>query len=262
MLKITKGGNIFVYNDKEKIWEANEEPIKELAYASIENICELEEGVTFGDIFLLIEKHSDFFIELFNDDLTYFLDEINSNLDEEDNFIEYLEICWNAEEIDGYLEEGISLTGWGKIIEGVPEVVSTDEKGNVPYLISFFSLNKLKDIPIYLNNDYEVVKIDSELMEKYINGDKSISQNDIEEVVLNTKKHFTLIDIIDSIFFEISIHGSPDERDSYKEDLFKKIEEIKEINDPIYNKVESIDSDDNSDDDTISEIDDILNDLG
>lgn len=265
MLKIIKSGNILTYNDITGEWNVCNESIRDLTYSSPENLCELEEGLTLGDIFLLIESYKEFFVDIYGSILIDIIEEMNKDGEPLEK-IKYLEIAWNVEEIEGYLDEQLLLNAWGEDEDPSSDFVTEkDELGNINYTVSLMPVNKLKNILIKTNDKYEIFKIDTDLTEKHVSGDENVEYEDTSEVIFKTKKGFTLVDILDAVFFEITLHGSPSQRDAFKDDMLSMINDIKEDsvknfkNNEHSSKLNSDES--NTEDDTINEIDNILNEL-
>jgi hypothetical protein len=175
-------------------------PVTDIVRYLSDNV-ELGESVIFRRLFSIISCNIDKFNEIFYSSLGGYslgpyLQEIENNPTETIES-EYLEIHWVAEKF----ENDLSLT---PAFHGI----STKDS----YALDFTSLNNLKNHNIRLNKSVDVFNFKEENEElKHINlGEKS----------------FTLFELFNAIFFEISFHGAPQD----KKERFEEIEEsIKEV---------------------------------
>lgn len=206
MIKIKNGGIIEVYNDETDQWIENLNPpeIIDEAY----EIYEIEEGTTVGDIFNFIDNNLEFFKEF----LPYNIDDLLSDISKEPTDatdIRYINLNWEVEEFDGYIDEQISVIGWGDCHSGTPEEIKDltmrDENGNTSYVIGFTPLSRIKNVTIEINDDYVV----------YSGGFGKGSYLPM----FKSKKRFTLMDLIDGLLSELTINGTAAERDGLNEEI-------------------------------------------
>ncbi|MFW5847764.1 MAG: hypothetical protein ACOCVF_02480 [bacterium] len=97
---------------------------------------------------------------------------------------------------------------------------------------SFVSLNLLKDVELKLNNEIKILKYP---FEKDENGE-------MIHLVNNVTHEMNLFTFLDSIFWEISWFGTPEDRDEAEKSLQDKMDQTKElINKGDYTQFTSID---------------------
>jgi len=159
-------------------------------------------------------------------------DEVNKDRDPEyDSGIEYLEVSWwgskstynnKREDGNGWVFDGVGLTG--DIPEDVAEYVSEEKLAEMissgwrqKYAIEF--------TPLYNISDY-VIRIDKEM---------SITDYDVEDYdcgdfykKIDFTLSITLVELIYAVFYELSFIGSPEDRDSKKEELGQMAKDLKE----------------------------------
>lgn len=176
---------------------------------------EFGESVTFERLFDIIADNVFKFNEIFYSSLgghplEPFLQEIQNNPTE---VIEsdYLEIRWFSDKYENELNIHPSIGGF-----------SIKEDQN--YAIDFVSLNNLKNLNIKLERmvkifDYSKMKEDLPESE-----DKETKDYQIEL----GNKNFTLFDMFNAIFYEITFHGGPQDKKERFNDLEDTIDDVKE----------------------------------
>lgn len=160
---------------------------------------ELGESVTFKRLFELVSANLDKFNEIFYSSLGgYVLDpylqEIENNPTEPHD-MDYLEIHWFCDKYDSELNITPALHG-----------ISLKEENY--FALDFESLNNLKNYIIRINEAVEIID--------YIPFAKP-DDDAIKKIELGNKS-FTLFELFNAIFFEISFHGGPqDKKERYQE---------------------------------------------
>lgn len=209
MIKITKKGLVNRQWNSDK--EENENIIIECptALQLHSDSCEIEEGVTLGNIFFIIKRNIDWWDQILESWVKEFVDEglkiLTAKEEKDDDPVELLELYWQAEEWDGELEFPTFMSFHGK---GSP-----DKKDGINYGVGFTPTNELARLPIKVNTDfviYETLHKKPYYKEKY----KSTVTP-------------TLFQIIFGIFWELSFHGGPDGRDEVIEMLDQRVKDIK-----------------------------------
>lgn len=173
--------------------------------------CEIEEGVTLGDIFRAVEA----------DPLLM-------------DFIAQYSWCWA---IDDFHEEAklpkpenIDTKIIEIVIEAFAELHSDRKKPEAPldfngvwlhftgvgedgvhYSISYTPMNELADVPVRLTNTCEFRKDFTE-----------------EPFGKATEYCFSLLDVLDAIYFDISFHGSPQDNREFIEMLAGRMKEVED----------------------------------
>lgn len=187
----------------------------------LNNVVELSEDFTFGDIFKIIEREMDVFNVIFSSDLGHsplqlYIDEIKKPIEvnlkillDDKDVIDYLEIhrwgeYWNWGDID----LSIGVSGESKKVE-------------YSYGIGLIPLNELKHLPLRLNEDFEIssVRIPSRLIRllQKVGIPVGAWANPSPHVYVKGKVEFTVYELISSILNEISFWGEPEEKiENYK----------------------------------------------
>ena len=187
-------------------------PIEEIVNFLSDNV-ELGESVTFKRLFEIVSGNLLKFNEIFYSalggyTLEPYLQEIENNPNETNEF-DYLEAHWFCDKYDDELNICPSLHG-----------VST--KDEITYALDFTSLNNLKDCNVKINEavdiyDYSKVK------------DKGEEVIDAKDFTINLgNKAFTLFELFNGIFYEISFHGGPQEKKEREVEMMDSIDEVKE----------------------------------
>lgn len=191
-----------------KIPVENEEVFRRLRDA-----CEIEDGMTLLDIMRIVESNDilKMFIGEFSwcPDIDDFHVQVNETIrskeidpDYDDN-MEYLEVYW---ETHYHKNKSFSLSpgfhGWGYD----PEL---EREGG--YAIEFTPLYDLADYPVKLNKEIKV----------YVLDPKNTN------VVFEGTQHYSLLDVLDAIYFEVSFVGGPEEVAEMRRSLMDTVEGIK-----------------------------------
>lgn len=175
---------------------------------------QLGETVTFGRIFEIVSENVNEFNEIFYSSLgghplEPFLQEIQNNPTEtiESDFVEVHWFC------DKY-ENDLSM---------FPSLHGVSSKNSDVYALDFVSLNNLKDNIIKLNRSVEIFDYNN-LTKNEIMGD-NIDEEKLKKVNLGNKS-FTLFDLFNAIFYEISFHGGPQDKKERWSDLEETMEGV------------------------------------
>ena len=111
----------------------------------------------------------------------------------DDQEIHYLEIYWYVDFEEDGLYIGSRFHGFGSW--NIPDV--PNQTGPIGIFLS--PINEFKNYPLRLNEVFEIYSPDL--------------KQDIESLILKTTKRFTLYDVINAIFFELTWYGTPETRD-------------------------------------------------
>ena len=133
-----------------------------------------------------------------------FFDELDKDsTDELNDEIDCVEFYWATEIYENDFSEYCSYHGPGK----------PDDKGDViNWSFGFSPLQNWKHHIIKLNHEYVIDKYN-------FDGPKWDSVYKGREILFKGEKEFTLYDILDGFFFELSFYGSPENRDEKSKDL-------------------------------------------
>lgn len=256
-LQIVKGGKLI-----ETYWHYDEEKdkgsykTKDVTDQAIRNLysyCDLEEGVTLKDVFLLLNSELDIFDavlgnwckEIVNEGLTK-PEKLYDTTDEE--AIEFLELYWGLES-DKHEGNDETLLGFnfpnfhGIGIERKKDcyfdwnnkdgskAIMHSKGERTPWAIEYTPTNELINIPVKLKRDAKVYRTD---YSKYTMG-KEIGEGTWEPGADNNKVvaeldhiQYTLGHILQGIIWELSFSGGPEDRDDKAKEIKKMADDINE----------------------------------
>lgn len=182
---------------------------------------QIDANVTLKDLLNMLEIVQDevdivFGSSLGGNTIEPFLDEVNSKSVKDNNYsvecLKFGRICELITYQSGETEliEDFDFYGYG---------VDLETKTPKEYVLEFAPLNFYGNVPIILDNSYEIWQnVPTNTYIKEINGSVRPVFNKI--LVLKTNKVFTLYDFLDTILFEISKYGTPEERNQTKVNIF------------------------------------------
>ena len=228
-LRIAKSGKLIA-----KIYDNNDEQHKDVDvtdqfFLYFDRQCDLGEGLTLKDIFLLIQNADAYsvlspMLTHGPDWLQEIVDEgLNGKDDEKSNMT--LEVYWHA-----IVDDDIYSDNDDFHIDG--QIHGIDDSDEGPFAIGYSSACSLIDCPVVLNTSVSVFDERSESVKKRTEYLDSLSDKDREaegclyETVLETNKSFTLYDILYAIFYEMSFHGGPSDRDNACQGLMETLKRI------------------------------------
>lgn len=211
MLRIVKGGRLY-YQYEGKRWNNVTSNLPGFLSMNPFTICEIDEGVTLNDIFLLIKRNKDALVNILHPEIDSFLKEIRKKPTGECDGLDHLEIYW-APGLDEDESETIMYDDPHiHLVKDIP-VPTGDPDEDFPYYgIMFTAINEMKNMPVKLNKKFE------------LNSFKNYKKH---KVVLSTTKDFHLIEILSCIFWEITWFGNPENRNKEKAELRKDIGQSK-----------------------------------
>jgi hypothetical protein len=178
----------------------------------LNNDCEIDKDVTLGDILNHLSLEKDIVSSVFSSFLgkfpfSLFLDDLN-NSDEEKTLIKTLVL-------KRYFDTPFRKNGTMYSYVALYGIKSKNIKTRTTYSVSLTPLSLLKNMNIVLNPNIDIYK------NKIIN--KKVSN---PELILSAKTTYNLYEIISTILYEISFHGTKNDKIKFKEDLNKIISEI------------------------------------
>jgi hypothetical protein len=187
-------------------------PIDEIVNFLSDSV-ELGESVTFKRLFEIVSANLIKFNDIFYSSLggyalEPYLQEIENNPTEINEF-DHLEIHWFCDKYDDELNICPSLHG-----------VSIKEE--ITYALDFTSLNNLKNFVVKINESVELY--DYKMIKE--NKDDVL---DIKDTLIELgNKAFTLFELFNSIFYEISFHGGPQDKKERESEIMGSIDEVKD----------------------------------
>ena len=189
--------SIFLYENVDTI-------IEEDLFLFLNDIVEFGESVTLKRIFDLISKNISIFNDIYYTSLggyiiDPYLQEIQNNKSEYVN-IEYLEFFWVADRLHDNFNIYPALRGISKDGEDCA--------------LDFIGLNDIKNCKILLYNSVQLINL-NKLQKKSKKPNTYLGE-----------KHFTVNDILNALFSEISYHGGPQDKNERFHELKEKFENI------------------------------------
>jgi hypothetical protein len=236
-LVLTKNGKLvetkWVYDKQKEEGSYVDSDVTDQAIRRIFDNCELEDGVTLKDVFLLLNTELQIFDaiignwceKLVTEGLTKPAKPHTGQYDPEE--IEYLELkknYWQDKDSTygqnrpdfggtGYELKEDKLAGWNNK-DGTP-AVEMPKGERIPWGLSFTPTNELINLPLKLNRKLTIYNEDHESPDYH----KVIAEYD--------NICYTLGDILYGILWELSFHGGPESRDGFKSTLDSQLEDYR-----------------------------------
>jgi len=229
-IKITKGGEIMM-----TVWNSEagefytENKTSKLSKLLTSN-CYLDNDVILRDLFLLAEKHEAFLSLIMPRGFNELVHEgLHVPTEKKASEIDHLELYWDlritqefSEKEDKFLEVPRILSGglfpqfhgWGTWL--ADEFIKEGTKGG--YAISLTPANELINLPLKLGQKGTVY--DEEHHKVEVTPGKVLLEYD--------EVHYSLFHILYGVFWELSWHGTPSQRNSRVAELKEAIKEVKE----------------------------------
>ena len=191
--------------------------------------CEIDPDTTIWHIMDFVRKNEalTFFISQYT--WTNSIDEFHAELDkpaviDENDKMDHLEIYWSADyhKSKKYTSFGMSagFHGVGLPLKAEDQEAANAENGyDLPvgfierYSVSASPINQFAHLKLTLNTDVNVYRL-----KRYPKTDNI--------KILSSECEFSLLDILDAIYFDISFHGPPSQRDEFIDEMRGRIEEI------------------------------------
>jgi len=178
-------------------------------FRNMNDAVEVEENVTFGDIFKFLIKDKEhvkfiFSASLYGIPFDSLIEDFKKKARREEPCeLTYLEIIWETDCSEKELKISTDFHGYG---------ISEEGESMIPYGLDFTKISKLKNLPIKLNEDFEIIR----------EGKNSRK----DRVLLKTTKSFTLFEIINAILYELTWWGTPEMRDKTWKEILEYKREI------------------------------------
>lgn len=178
--------------------------------------CEIAEGVTLGDIFAAVDRYRSLkrFIARYSwcPQIEEFHAQARepSSDDGDDDVFDCLCVSWRAyrsrHKGTSYLELGtdFSAQGYRRLAPGE----RVDNFG-----VDFCPVQSLAHLPVVLNDIVRIAEIDRKALR--------------ENVLIEGERSFSLLDVLDAIYWEISFHGGPQAKSEMLDKLTGMVEDIK-----------------------------------
>jgi predicted SprT family Zn-dependent metalloprotease len=201
------------YDETTKTWTRGVDATKAFLFALNYN-CTLEHGLTLKDIFLLIDRVN--LYDILSPMLTggmWLQDIVKEGLTEasDDTSLDNLNVGWSG---SIYNDDGAI-----KDLELKVDFFGSKNGETDRYALDLTPTSKINSATILLN---DIIDINDESSA----GFESLKQNGKFPSLLKCRRQFTLHDILHGIFWELSFHGGPKERDERFNSLVKQVDDI------------------------------------
>jgi hypothetical protein len=191
------------YGNEETIWPASVLDLSKYFFHTLQ----IDAEFTLGDLFRLIDRDGVEFLEAVTGECIEPVLAEARTPDESDGAMQiaYLRVC-NAHGEDCLRRDFDGWGAWDEPYDGAwQESPDTPRAG--PISVSLTPVNRLLHLP--LRYDPELVFRTREGVEEY-----------------RTRIDITLIEFLKAIFFDLTFHGSPEQRDEFREELRGRVDEI------------------------------------
>ena len=204
-------------------------PEDEYIHCLLSESCEIDTGVTLKDIFSIVERYPSLVSFISKYSSCYHIDDFHKTINdpliedkEEDGcnyVIDYLEVYkrWHVSEYKKEISFSINedFHGIGHYIKDSKDGYS--KKGDkTPISVSYSPMNELANYEVKLNHHVEVYKP--------FNHKKPNSHQ--ERVLIEGQVYFTLLEVLNAIYYDISFMGGPEDNKEFLEELNERVEEI------------------------------------
>jgi hypothetical protein len=210
-LKIKKNG-LFAYEwDSEIQKNVGKRVKKDRVLSKLRENCFIDKDVTLIDIFRMVASYKllKYFIQSYSwcqaiDEFHEQAEEPIRNDENDDEKLDYLEIYHIVDSYDSknkiQIDKSTAFHAKGKVKESVLGKL-TD--GN--YSISCAPMYELADLPVRLRKKIEIYE--------------PWQKKKFPKILFEGESYFTLLEILDAIYWEISFHGGPQEKDKFRDSL-------------------------------------------
>lgn len=201
----------------------------------LRSVCEIAPGTTLGQLFAAVDKYKLLKLVIAQYSWCRAIEEFHAQAQEpmrkepDDEKMTHLEIYWHVE-VEGFTEKIKHPGGLRERIKTAAYEVSPDFHGIGPckegedhrgngleyYSVSYSPMYELADLPVVLKKEFDVYT-------PWIPGQTPKKP----EKVLTSKREFTLLQVLDAIYWDISFMGGPADNKAFIEDMTERVEEIK-----------------------------------
>jgi len=232
-IRISKGGKLladkWIYNEETKRGKTEKDvDVSDKAKYFLMDDCSLMDNVTFKDILLLVESldQYDFLSPLLTRGpwLEELVDEgLSPNLFNKKS-VDQINIGWRCSLQDDFYDDRT-------LLESYVDIYGKCDNDSDRYGIGFTPLYELQDCKLVLN---EKIAIEDERRASNENRAlylKSLSEEERNQesyypIITKAYKKFTLFEILHGLFWELSFHGGPEDRDKLREELSERVARI------------------------------------
>lgn len=238
VLILKKGGKLiqtkWVYDDLTEEGEYRDFDVTDKAMVYIREVCELEEGVTLKDLFILLKPDLAILQDIFQNWLKEYVEYGLNNPGKpagtyDPDKMEYLELYWDlyfdSEALYGHTRPSFHGVGYELREDQYEQYGGSEEPKTLTWskgerinwgfmgsdLLNF--INK----PLKLNNKFTIY-------DDNLDGDPSTYGKVLAEYSNPT---YTLFNIIEGVFWELSFHGGPSESKKFAEEVREAADKVR-----------------------------------
>ncbi len=193
---------------------------------------EIDDGVTYGDIVRTVAENEmlGIFISCYNrsrlDDLHEFMlnEPLPEKKEDDDESIEYIEVCWYGEICTHKKHGNISLYasahGIGVVGSGSGEVdKGARADGREHYAYGLTPANELRNLPVKLNHEVSIHFLGKPDTPGIKIEDKKIAR-------INTTRYFSLLEVLDALYEELTFYGGEEDKVAMKDGIAETMDEF------------------------------------
>lgn len=199
--------------DHRKQIETRKRAKKSNVCSYLQDPCKIAEGTTLGEIFEIVDKYKLLKLVIAQYSKCAYIDEFHEQAkelppeDAKQTPISHLEISWASEiytlkengETESHFEIYTDFHGFGLFEDGK---IGT-------YSVSYSPMYELANLPVTLNNKFTIHQIPEKILPQ-----------------VEYTRNFTLLDVLDAIYDDISFMGGPQDNKRFLEELNETEESI------------------------------------
>lgn len=234
-MRISKDGRLladeWIYNEEKRKGRSEKGvDVTDTALFRLHDGCTLDDGVIFRDILLLIEN-MDIYSSLSplltqGPWLKDMVDEGLTGESDDGSSVDTIVIGWCPSVQDDFYNEDKSLFDVYTNVYG-----KLNEEEFKTYALDFTPIYKFADCAVILDRDFVIQDERKESLKGRREYLDSLSEEEYQKeqyypTLLTTRQDFTLLDIIHGLFWKLSFHGGPKDRDARLAELSETIRKI------------------------------------
>lgn len=215
---LTPDGLLFERSDEKKLIGDNDPTI--IKY--LRTYCEIDSDTTLYDVVNFVRRNKFLCIHMslysWCNDIDHYHSEIDNKAVIDENGIDHLEIRWTAT-CDEH-KEGSFFT-FDKEFVGIGRGEKDKNQENYhleTYCVDLCPLNEIAHLKVVLNTNVDIYK------NNYVTVTDQV-------LLAKSKTCFSLLDVLDAIYWNISFYGSPTKRDEFLEKIDDRMQEGFDIKD-------------------------------
>jgi hypothetical protein len=179
-----------------------------------------KEPVTLRDLFRIFEPIKGFISQYSLINYDAYVEELNKPVDwskKESCPMDHIVVKWMGEYFEEYNNFRTSVDACG-VDSSVPIEdhgkwdKSTGQSKSRYWAIDAQPMNSIADMPIKLDTKFGITKLESG-----------------KHIVKNWNRAFSLLEVIDAVFYEVSYFGLPEDRDAFMDMLGERLDEVKNM---------------------------------